>query len=731
MNALTNCLILLGFPAVMIVAGYWFARRLSNTSPAERLAAAALAGLCLLIWNVSLLGFFRPISGPWAWLCLWPLVLGLLDSRVRTGLWHDFSAVAFSRRGAIAALAGGLFLTALLWPLLSRPDLVFYDGTSNHDAFFWISGAEFLRNHTYMVEPVKSAVQPLTNGVGVFSGGWMPMWGRMSSEGLLALLAAVTGMPALQLYVTATVALFIPWVAATYLIARTFLTGRLTTLALVALCALQPLFIFFQSNANLPNLLGALTGAVVLVAMERALRKRTDHWGWLVLLALGLHGLLCSYPEMAPFVLLSAGLLWLRGGYSSERKPGWHPDWVLALAGAGGLLLNPVTSVRACSGFLRSFNSVRAYEIWPMLFRPLSPVEYTPALATMTLHTAADLGSVVAALCSVLLILVSLFVVWRAHDLFGALALVAGPGLLLVYTVATQFAYGWQKTAQFGGICSAAIFSVAAMDLLSRPAATRHFRYLARIACAGLGAFLLYATARNCFESHKWSQRKTITRDWFELREYAREHLQHVPVLVDAPHFSMPYFHGMWAIYFLADSYPLFPDGPQENGGYLRDYTRTESKAPAEPAQAFLVSARRAAGYDANSPRLFAGSSVVLLAEANRVNAVQGFSPATGIPEKASSHLQLDLRPHHSSQLILDLAPSSGSESHSLRWKVTCTVNRAQTYATEVSGAPPWQFAVPLAPDQSNHIEIEAADSPAALPPFPYIVTQLQVQSTR
>ena len=729
MKLLADCLLLMGIPVTLIVAGYWLAFRLGHTTPAERLATATLAGLCLLIWNVSVLGFFRPITGAWTWICLWPLALTLIGPRARGGCWRDFSTVAFNRRGAIAALSTGLFLIILLWPLLRQPGLIFYDGTSNHDAFFWISGAEFLHEHTYLVEPVKSALQPLTNGVGVFTGGWTPLWGRMSSEGLLALLSAIVGVPPLQCYVVATAALFIPWVAAVYLVARTFLIGRPGSLTLVALCGAQPLFVFFQSNANLPNLLGALAGAVVIVAIERGLRANPDRFNWMLVLALGLHGLLCSYPEMAPFVLLPAGLLIWRGGFSANPKSGGKFNWAPVFAGLAGLALNPATSVRAFSGFFRAMHAARTDEIWPKLFQPLAPADYPAALATMTLHTSDDLGVIVAACCSGLILVLLAGVVWRARDRTGTLAILSGAGLLLSYTIATHFNYGWQKTAQFGAIFCAAILPVSAIEQLSHACSLRPRRISARVALMGLGLFFLYATGRNCFESHKWAQRKAITQDWLAIRNYSHDHLRNTPVLVDAPSFPTPYFHGMWAIYFLADSFPIFSERGQDNGGYLHDYTRNESQSPAEPAPAaILVSAKWADSFDANSPRLVSGDSVVLLEKVNRVDTIQGFIPKAGVPESAAAHLVISLRPHRASQFTLELTPAAGTASSAIHWRITCRNDQAQSFAAEVDGPPPWRFAVPLAANQKNRIEINTTDAPA-VPAFPFTVTHLQIQN--
>src|SRR3954470_19181773 len=116
MNFLENVLLLLGLPAALLLAGSWIAARMRSLSPAERLATGLLVGLCLLIWNVAALNFFHPISGVLAWLCLWPIAVGVLDRRARTGLKADFVAVIGNRRGAFAVGGTLLFLTVLLAP---------------------------------------------------------------------------------------------------------------------------------------------------------------------------------------------------------------------------------------------------------------------------------------------------------------------------------------------------------------------------------------------------------------------------------------------------------------------------------------------------------------------------------------------------------------------------------------------------------------------------------------
>jgi hypothetical protein len=730
MNFLENVLLLLGLPAALLLAGSWIAVRMRSLSPAERLATGLLVGLCLLIWNVAALNFFHPISGVLAWLCLWPIAVGVLDRRARTGLKADFVAVIGNRRGAFAVGGTLLFLTVLLAPLLTRSELIYYDGTSNHDGFFWISGAEQLKRHTYMVEPVKSPTQPFLNGVGVLAG-WTPLWGRIAGEGLLALLSSVAGVSPLKLYVGATAALFLPWIAVTYLVVRTFFLSRLTTAGIVALTAAQPLFVFFHSNANLPNLLGVITGGLLVVALERS-RRQEDQRGWLVVLALALHALLCSYPEVAPFVLASAGLLWLRIAWSPfANDPRSVKERLIppTLALLGGLALNPVTTIRAWHGFIASFGAARDVENWANLFQPLSLFDYPGALATLTLFARNDFTVVGSALFSLVVVVAFVVALRRAEDRFGALVIFAGAGLLLVYTIITGFNYGWQKTAQFGGVFTAALLPVAAIDHFARQAESSRARFF-RVMLGGLALFFAYATGRNCLQGYKWSQRKAITSDWFELREYARTQRFAQPVLVEAPSFRMSFFHGMWAIYFLADSYPIFPLRGLENGGYLRDYIRTEATPGLPPLDTILVSAGWAATIDANSPRLLSGESIALLRQTNRVTAMRGFFPDSGAPDYAGPSPLIEIRPHSRSRLVLELASRYEEDPPPTKWILTTATDGGGPIVTEVTGSPPWRFVVPLEAGRLQQIKLSAVGVDVPPGRFPFVVRTLRVETT-
>jgi len=724
MNALEDGLLLAGIPVALILAGYWLAARLAATSPSERLAAAALGGLGILVWNVSVLNFFQPLAGARTWLCLWPVALTLASERARCGLTRDLAALAFHRRGALAIAGAVAFLGFLLWPLLSRPDLVFYDGTANHDAFFWITGAEHLQHHSYMEATTRSAIHPWANYAGAIAG-WRPEWGRMGGEGLLALLSSLGRTTPLPLYLAATAALFVPWVAAVYLVARTFLLERLTSPALLALVALQPAFVFFHGNANLPNLLGALAGAVVVVATERSLRATETRGTWLGLLALGLHAVLCCYPEMLPFVAVSAGLLWLRASVAARR-----PLWAPTLAAIAGLLINPASTVRAWHGLVFSLGAARTQPGWVNIFLPLAPAARAPAMVTLSPHFGHDLGSAGGAVCAVVLLAAAIFALVRARDRFGAGAMLAGPGVLLVYTPLAGFDYGWQKTAQFAAVFLAALVAVGGVDALAREIARRGWRRFAGAsAAAPLLAIFGYATAVNCLEAHKWSQRKFITRDWLVLRDYAGQALRDAPVLIDGESFSYPFFHGMWAAYFLADSRVYFAGDDPANGGYLQPSAIDEARGGVPEPRAILVSGDWAASFDADSPRLLGGDSVTLLQVSNRVTDRRGFQPANGVPRSAADHLVLELRPPTRSALRLELAPRDATRRRDAHWLVTDEVDGEETFSTEISGPPPWRLIVPLKGQRSNRIDFTVAPASPDSELWPFTIEGLRVKT--
>lgn len=731
MNQIEGLLILIAIPLSLLCSGYWLAALLGSDSPVERLAFALPCGLAILLAGVGAVNFFRPLSGVWAYACLTPALLTFLLPRSRTGIFTDlFQTVKASPRSVLLLAAG--FFGLLLWPVLLAPTSIFYDGTSNHDSFFWIAGAEHLKRHTYMELPVISATQPLTNQASALIG-WHPAWGRMGGEGLLALASAVIGVSPLKLYLYATASLAIVWFATVYLALRTFVTEKPAVVTGIALVCLQPIFVFFYGNANLPNLLGALTGAATIIAVERAVRagagSRVEFTAWATLGALSLHGLLCTYPEMVPFVLLPCGLLWLRPWYTRGPRLFWRTGLLLAIVLLAGAVLNPATTIRGVRGFLASYTVARADTNWANLFDPLDLSEYIPALITLSISGAKELEWWFGGPLSVLIIVVFGLTVRRSRDRFGLCVTFAGSLFLLLYTLANGFTYGWQKTVQFSGIFFALGFPVAALDTLwGLRSGSAPYRRLTTAALGALIVFLGYATVMNCRDIYKWSNRKVISADWFALRDQSRTTLRQAPVLIEAASFRMAFFHGMWSAYFLTDSHIYFGGRGEESGGYLRSGIINEQNREIPEPRAVLVGSPWADAFDANSPRLLTGREYTLLQKSNRVFKLSGVHPLNGVPDHASGVVFLEIQPHSDSHLLLELSPRGKTGGPAEEWKLTRHAEGAEDFTSTITGPSPWHLKVPLVAARHNQISITLAGHTGPVNELSFIVRGLRIE---
>ncbi len=732
MNQLEGLLILIALPLSILFSGYWLASLLAPSDPLERLAFALPCGLAALLANVAAVNFFHPLSGPWAYACLAPALLTFLLPRSRAGLVRDLLETA-KTSSRFVLLAVSLFFVLLLWPVLVAPASLFYDGTSNHDSFFWIAGAEHLKRHTYMELPVVSATQPLTNQASAFIG-WHPPWGRMGTEGLLALASSVIGVSPLKLYLYATASLALVWFATVFLALRTFVTEQPARITGIVLVCLQPIFVFFYGNGNLPNLLGALTGAAAIIAVERAIRtgmgSRVEFTAWASLAALSLHGLLCTYPEMVPFVLLPCGLLWLRLWFTQGPRLFWQTGLLIAAVLVAGAALNPATTIRAVHGFQASFTIARADANWANLFNPLDLPEYIPALITLSISGAKELDWWLGGPLSGLIIVASGLIFWRSRDRFGLCAGLSGSLVLLIYTLLTGFAYGWQKTVQFSGIFVALTFPVAAVEILWRLRESGGFKR--RLATPALGAliiFFAYATVMNCRDIYKWSDRKVISADWFALRDQSRTTLRQAPVLVEAATFRMAFFHGMWSAYFLADSHIYFGARGEESGGYLRSGVINEQDHEIPPPAAVLVGHDWAEAFDANSPRLLTGREFILLQKSNRVFKLSGVFPLNGVPDHASATVSLEIQPHSPSSLLLELAPRA-ADTTAGTWNLARHAEGSADFSAVVSGPPPWRLKIPLTAGQRNLIEINLQEYGARREGMVFRLSSLRIEDS-
>lgn len=728
MNQLEGLLILLGLPAALLLNGYWLAALLAGEDRVDRLAYGVATGLAVLLFAVAAVSFAHPLSGIWAWVCLTPILLTLALPRSRRALVQDLVGVVRDSP-RVALLAGAGFAVLLLWPVIVDPAALFYDGTSNHDSFFWIADAEHLRRHSYMERPEVSMVRPLTNTADAIVG-WKPSWGRMGAEGVLALASSVIGLSPFKLYLYGTASLAIVWCALAGLILRTFVNAKPSPLTSAVVMGLQPLFIFFYGNSNLPNLLGTLCGTAAIVATERALRagleRRGEFTAWSALAALSLHGLICSYPEMIPFILLPCGLLWLRPWFTGSAR--WTTRLAVLAVLLAGLVLNPATAIRGYNGFLASFASARADTAWANLFAPLKVVEYVPALITLSVPGAKELDWWFGPPLSLVIIVAFGFAVVRSRDHWGLLAGLSGGAVLLAYTIVTGFSYGWQKTTQFAGLFIAVI-PAAIIDTLwhANPTST-WWRRLRVLSLAGLVTFMGYATIMNCRDIYKWSDRKVISNDWFALRDLSRSTLRDAPILVDAATFRMAFFHGMWAAYFLPESDLYFGGRGEESGGYLRAYVVNEAKTTIPTPKAVLVGRLWADTFDANSERLLTGREYALVTRSNRVITMSGTRPGNGPPDHVTGDFSIELLPHSASVLVMELAPLSAAGWPAGEWRARRVAAGVPDQTVMANGASPWTLRIPLVAGKSNNVTVAlaGAEDPDALS---FVVRQLRIEN--
>lgn len=721
---------LIGFPLGLLLAGYWLVTPMTGNETSARPTVALLAGLATLLLAVSVVNFLFPLSGGAGWACLLPILVSLTGRKSREVFWHDMRALAGRRAAWAQAAVLAFFFALLLWPLLSDPSLMLHEGGGNHDSFFWIVDADHLKGHTYMQHPLRDALHPALGAADAVIG-WLPAWGRMGAEGLLALLSSLSGRSALELYTYFSASLYLPWLAVGQLTIRTFYAEHLSRTAQVTLLLLHPVFIYFHRNSNLPNLLGVIMGAFAIIAVERSLRiswetQRKECLMWCGLTVLGLHGLYCAYSEMIPFVLLPCGLLWLRTFFPLWRRT---PNQRLAVAGAiaASVLVNPVTSMRAGWGFYAALMSARADDRWADILIGLDPSRYLPALVTLSPSAAKSLAPWAGGIVS-LIFLVGLALAWRhARDRTGTLFIFSGSAVLLAYTLMTDFTYGWQKSIQFCGVFLSVAVSAAAIDALTRHELRGVARGLARAGAAALAAYLIFSVGMQCREILKWSHRKAISRDWLSLLDKDAGSLRKAPVLIDAATFRSPFFHSMWAAYFLPESQLYFGTRGEESGGYLRDAVIREGQRDIPAPAAVLVGREWADTVDAGSPRLLTGREYTLLSRANRVFDLRGVLPLSGVPEVASPHIFWEIAPPTTATLSFVLAPQKDAvlPVESLSWQLRRLTDDGHEFTARIDGPPPWHVAVPLIGRQKQTVMIDANAEP--LGEYPFAISDLTI----
>ena len=255
-----------------------------------------------------------------------------------------------------------------------------------------------------------------------------------------------------------------------------------------------------------------------------------------------------------------------------------------------------------------------------------------------------------------LLVITLLQIVRRAHDKVAAIASLSSLMLLIGYTFATDFNYGWQKAGQFSGVVLAGFFSFGSFFALAPFKAWRSSipRLAATTIITGLMA---YATIWGCARSYYWAGLKGIDRSFFSLRDQSRTELRAQSVEVVSATFYRPFFYSMWAVYALPDSVVTFDQRGDEQGGYLQGHLpRPESASPVTiRPRVYLVSRSWADTFDATSARLSSGSQHALLLHTNKVTAQSGVFPLSGVPERAKPQFSFTLLPYADGIFEMDI----------------------------------------------------------------------------
>jgi len=719
MHWLTALLILGGIPVTFVLQGSWLAARGKLPSAGLRLAAALLAGLTITLCLMGALNLVTPLAGWPLGAILAPALVAVLHRQTRAGLLADVRVIFSTPRGVAFGASLGVFIVLLLWPAWSDAELIYSEGTSNHDAFFWVLGADFAREHSCLAAPGT----PLAGASAAFNraiAGWFPSWGRLGAESYLATVAGFAQQTPLTVYLWASGALFFAWVAAVYAVVRTFIVDRLSRTALIALALFQPLFAFYHHNANLPNLLGVIVGATVVLATEwtrRAIATGTRRpFAPVALFAFGWQAVFCSYPEIAPFVGLPCALLALRD-VRRERSARHALLW-LAGGFALGVLANPVVAERALRTFTRSVQMARFETNWANIVAAAGPEGFLPALLTLSTKTGHELGAVPGAIATALIVAGALLTWRRARDRYGVAVLFAGAGALGVYTLVTGFVYGWQKTAQFSGVFVAAIFPVGLVAVLAQARGPAWRSWLATGVVTIFFGFSLTITQLDLL---KWSGRKQLHAEWTRLDSLSLPATE--VVTIDAATFPQPFFFGMWSAYFLrAHSFVFAGRGGLESRGYLRGSVGTEGTPPTRGP--LLVSREWADAVVPAAPRLLVGSEFVVLAPAERILTVDGAEPKSGVPRTVASRFQVCVRTPHHARLEIEIA-ATGPSTPAGTWEARGA--DGAPLAFQWTGAR-WHATVSLPAGADQTIECAYHfGNPAQATPSTFPLTRLQL----
>ena len=141
-----------------------------------------------------------------------------------------------------------------------------------------------------------------------------------------------------------------------------------------------------------------------------------------------------------------------------------------------------------------------------------------------------------------------------------------------------------------------------------------------------------------------------------------------------------------------------------------------------------MVSRSWADNFEANSPHVLDGREYVLVGKSNRVFVMRGVFPVYGIPELASTLIEMEVLPHSASELLVELVPRKPGDWPAASWRITRRAEDSEELSMGVSGAPPWIIKVPLIAGRRNQITLSVSSEKGPAEALPFEIKDLRIR---
>jgi hypothetical protein len=713
---------------LMIFAGYMVMGFMPGETRANRVALASLLGVAWVVLVASVVGAVMPLRGAVSWIA-WVPAFGVFALPVpRRQLVTDIAGLARSPIVLPASAGLGLLWVALLLPFLVFPDLVLFDGKTNHDNFFWCVGAQYLQSHDYLTVAAKNRDFPLFNVTWSFCG-WRPAWARMALEGYVALTSASFGQTPIRLYNFLVSALMLPWTLVTFAVARQMGLPPLRryTAAFVFFC--QPILFFFVANGNGPNLLGTLfSGGLWLVALLLADRGARS-WPFVITGIFFLHGILASYPEILIFALAPIGLLVLRQIFAGNSGRFRLFGLMLAIV-LIGLCLNPVTTDRLWTGIQNSIAQTHNDSGWANIFDRVTFAGYLPSFITLGIPSIRLYG-LAGGLVTSVAVAVSVFALFKSAprrlELFAPMA---GFLALLAYTIFTSFGYGWQKSVQFFGIPLAVMFPVLLAGIAQEKLRTAASHRGVLVALLGTLGMMVHTMIGVTAENLKSATSKGLTKSMLTLQARAAAEFPGQPVYVDGATFRAAFFQSMWSARLFPENPLVFISRQDEAGGYLRDFVQLDNPTVTATAGRYYVAANWARAFDYDPVPLVKDRVGVVLKQHNLIPEFAGFYREVGLPEMCKAEFSLAIYPYADGWLEFTLEPNGVAAPQCKLNGTVVTEGGTQRIETSLDASGHLVVRFPLHAGTRNAIAVAISGGPKIdpevdNPPYPFRILRI------